>query len=80
MSALRARRVREALAGMDETTRRIVELRYGFEGEPQPLETIGKQLGVSRERIRQLETQALARLEGELADLNAADEELASAA
>ena len=38
-------RVEEALAEIDETERRVLELRYGFDGEPQTLEAIGKQLG-----------------------------------
>ena len=77
---VRSRRVEEALGRIDETERRVLELRYGFEGEPQTLEAIGKQLGISRERIRQLETRALARLEGELADLEADGDDLALAA
>jgi len=66
---VRSRRVAAALDRIDETERRVLELRYGFDGEPQTLEAIGKTLGISRERIRQLETQALARLRAELADL-----------
>jgi RNA polymerase primary sigma factor len=64
---LRSRRVADALAGLDDAERRILELRYGFDGEPQTLEAIGKELGISRERIRQLEARALAQLEEELA-------------
>ena len=77
---LRNRRINDALAHIDETERRVLELRYGFGGQPQTLEAIGKQLGISRERVRQLETHALARLETELADLAAGDDELALAA
>jgi len=69
LAILRSRQVAEALDRMDETERRVLELRYGFDGEPQTLEAIGRRLRISRERIRQLETQALAQLEGELADL-----------
>ena len=42
--------------------RRVVELRFGFAGEPRSLEAIGKELGVTRERVRQLEGEALSRL------------------
>ena len=71
MAVLRGRRIDDALAQLDETERRVLELRFGFDGEQQTLEAIGKQLGISRERTRQLENQALARLQGELADLEA---------
>ena len=57
MAVLRRQRLGDALARIDETERRVLELRYGFDGEAQTLEAIGKQLGISRERIRQLETQ-----------------------
>ena len=63
--ALRARAVREALADLPERERRILELRFGLDGEPQSLEAIGAELGLTRERIRQLETHAIASL-GEL--------------
>jgi RNA polymerase primary sigma factor len=64
--ALRARAVREALAELPERERRILELRFGIDGDPQSLEAIGKELGLTRERIRQLEAQALASLSGTL--------------
>ena len=61
-NALRARAVREALADLPERERRILELRFGLDGEPQSLEAIGAELGLTRERIRQLETHAIAKL------------------
>jgi RNA polymerase primary sigma factor len=67
---LRSRRVADALARLGDTERRVLELRFGFDGEPRTLEAIGKALGISRERIRQLETRALAQLRSELADLD----------
>jgi RNA polymerase primary sigma factor len=73
--ALRARAVREALAELPERERRVLELRFGIEGEPQSLEAIGKELGLTRERIRQLETQALANLSGTLGALAPSDED-----
>ena len=45
------------------------EPRFGLQGEPQSLETVGRELGLTRERVRQLQVQALKRLETELADL-----------
>ena len=38
------------------------ELRFGFDGEPWTLEAIGHELDLTRERVRQLEGQALSRL------------------
>ena len=54
--------MREALADLPERERRILELRFGLDGEPQSLEAIGAELGLTRERIRQLETYAIAKL------------------
>jgi RNA polymerase primary sigma factor len=60
--ALRRQGVRRALDALPERERRILELRFGFEGEPWTLEAIGHELDLTRERVRQLEGQALARL------------------
>jgi RNA polymerase primary sigma factor len=67
--ALRARAVREALSELPDRERRICELRFGLDGEPQSLEAIGKELGLTRERVRQLEAQAFKSLSGSLAGL-----------
>jgi RNA polymerase primary sigma factor len=56
---LRGEAVRLALAELPELERRILELRYGLDGEPHSLEAIGAELGISRERIRRLEGEAL---------------------
>jgi len=61
--------VQRRLERLPARERLIVERRFGFQGEPQTLETIGHELGLTRERVRQLEVQALKRLETELADL-----------
>jgi RNA polymerase primary sigma factor len=66
---LRQDRVRKAVAALPERERRIMELRFGFGTEPLSLEAIGKELGLTRERVRQLEAQSLMRLERELEDL-----------
>jgi RNA polymerase primary sigma factor len=67
--SLRHESVRKALAELPERQRRILELRFGFEGEPRSLEAIGKELGITRERVRQLEAEAMIRLEDELGEL-----------
>ncbi len=66
--SIRRQGVRRALEALPERERRILELRFGFEGEPWTLEAIGHELDLTRERVRQLEGQALARL-GALRDL-----------
>jgi RNA polymerase primary sigma factor len=64
--SLRRRSVREALRRLPDRERRLLELRFGFAGESASLEAIGRELGVSRERVRQIEQDALAHLEHEL--------------
>lgn len=60
------RKLAAALRRLDERERRVVELRYGLRGERQHvLAEVGRVLGVSRERARQLETRALAKLGNE---------------
>ncbi len=55
--------VRVALEELPPREREALELRYGLKnGKPHTLEAIGKQLGVTRERARQLEAQALRRM------------------
>jgi len=41
---------------------RVIYLRYGFEGEPLTLDQVGQKLRLTRERVRQIETQALIKL------------------
>jgi RNA polymerase primary sigma factor len=67
--ALRHLAVRRAVETLPERQRRVLELRFGFDGEVQSLEKIGKELGITRERVRQLEQDGLARLAVQLDDL-----------
>jgi RNA polymerase primary sigma factor len=60
--SLRSQSIRNALDVLPGRERRILELRFGFEGEPQTLDAIGLELDLTRERVRQLERQALSRL------------------
>ncbi|MEB2287326.1 MAG: sigma-70 family RNA polymerase sigma factor [Anaerolineae bacterium] len=55
--------LQQALARLPEREAHILELRYGLQdGETHTLEEVGRQIGVTRERVRQLEAQALNRL------------------
>jgi RNA polymerase primary sigma factor len=64
---VRRQEVRRALAMLPDRERRILELRFGFQGRPLTLEAIGAELSLTRERVRQLEAQAIARMEEALA-------------
>jgi len=62
-------RLHEALTRLDERERKVLELRFGL-GEAEEatsLEQIGRELGFTRERIRQIEAEALNRLHALLA-------------
>ena len=56
-------RLARALAGLDERNRTILVLRYGLDGHPpHTLGQIGTRIGVTRERVRQMEHRALTNL------------------
>ena len=61
-ASLQTRELRRALTELPDRERRVLELRFGIDGEPHSLEAIGKELGLSRERIRHLEGDGLAKL------------------
>ena len=62
-STFRSEVLGEGLALLDERERIVIALRFGLDGtEPKTLEEIGRRLGFSRERARQLESKALKRL------------------
>jgi len=55
--------LREALAELSDKERQILALRFGLDDDhPRTLREIGETLGISRERVRQVENQALAKL------------------
>ena len=68
--ALERERLREALAELDEREQRVLALRFGLgeTEEAKSLEQIGRELGFTRERIRQIETEALSSLRRLLQD------------
>ncbi len=68
-ATLRARAdLTSVLEDLTDTERTVVSLRFGLGGaEPLTLEAIGQRLGVTRERVRQIEAGALRRLSGLLA-------------
>jgi RNA polymerase primary sigma factor len=64
--SVRRQSVRRAVAELPERERRVLELRFGFDGTSATLEEIGRELRISRETVRQVERDALAALEREL--------------
>jgi RNA polymerase primary sigma factor len=61
---LRGVELQEALASLNERMRHVLELRFGLNGQlPKTLEEVGGELGVTRERVRQLESRALRELQ-----------------
>jgi len=59
--------LQQALAGLDERSRRIVEARWLDEENPATLHDLAAEFGVSAERIRQIEVKALQKMKGLLA-------------
>jgi RNA polymerase primary sigma factor len=62
-NSLRSQTLAIALRSLPERHRLVVILRYGLDdAEPRTLEEIGRRLGLTRERVRQIEVEALKRL------------------
>jgi RNA polymerase primary sigma factor len=63
--SLRREDVELALSALPDRERKVIELRYGLDGsQPCTLEEVGREFGVTRERIRQIENNTLKKLEG----------------
>jgi len=61
----RFEKVSSWLEGLNEQEKRVIVLRYGLDdGNPQTLQAIGKRFSLTRERVRQIESKALAKLRG----------------
>ena len=55
--------LRGMLDELNERDRGVIEMRYGMGGgQPATLEDVGKAFGITRERVRQIEAKAMARL------------------
>ncbi|MEK9968865.1 MAG: RNA polymerase factor sigma-32 [Ferrovibrio sp.] len=65
---LKRRWVGEAMAGLPERERRILQARF-FSESGVTLECLGASMGISKERVRQLEAQALTRMRRHLSDI-----------
>jgi RNA polymerase primary sigma factor len=53
----------KVLDGLAERERKVISLRFGLDdGHPRTLEEVGREFGVTRERIRQIESKTLAKL------------------
>jgi RNA polymerase primary sigma factor len=67
---LRSAELQSALSQLSERMRHVLELRFGLTGGiPKTLEEVGAELGVTRERVRQLESRALRELQAAAPDL-----------
>jgi RNA polymerase primary sigma factor len=61
--SLRREDVEHALMALPERERKVIELRFGLSGaQPYTLEEVGRAFGVTRERIRQIESKTMAKL------------------
>lgn len=62
-NALLKEQLRETLSSLSAKERRLIELRFGLgDGRSHTLEEVGVEFGLTRERIRQIESRALRKL------------------
>lgn len=62
VNSVAGKQLRALLSRLTDNERDVVNARFGFDGEPEKLVEIGERLGVSAERVRQIEERALAKL------------------
>jgi RNA polymerase primary sigma factor len=68
---MRSDELSEALTRLNPRMRTIIARRFGLAGQPpQTLEQVGAELGVTRERVRQLESRALGELRSQAPQLH----------
>lgn len=62
LASIEVGELRSLLAGLSDRERTVLRARYGLDGEEQTLRQVGERLGLSGERVRQIERRALAKL------------------
>ena len=62
LGAIEARELHAMLAGLSDREREVLRSRYGLEGQEASLRSIGDRLGLSGERVRQIERRAMGKL------------------
>jgi len=62
VDAVAGEQLRALLSRLTDREREVVQARFGFEGPAEKLTEVGERLGVSAERVRQIEERALAKL------------------
>jgi RNA polymerase sigma factor (sigma-70 family) len=63
LQAIETRELLDLLAGLSERERAVLQARYGLDGEERSLRDLAQKLGLSAERVRQIERRALGKLE-----------------
>jgi RNA polymerase primary sigma factor len=67
---MRSRELAKALEQLNPRMRHVITRRFGLDGQPpQTLEQVGTELGITRERVRQLESRALRELRSQAPEL-----------
>jgi RNA polymerase sigma factor (sigma-70 family) len=64
LDEIEVQQLRSLLSGLSDRERAILRARYGLDGDEQTLAEIAAQLGLSAERVRQIEQRALGKLRG----------------
>ena len=68
--SMRSKELAKALAKLNPRMRLVISRRFGLDGQtPQTLEQVGSELGITRERVRQLEARALRELRSQAPEL-----------
>jgi RNA polymerase primary sigma factor len=67
-------KVDQLLEDLSERETKILKMRFGFFGDVKTLEEIGKEIGLSRERVRQIEKKAKLKLKTKLQNESWVDE------